>query len=58
MSDNTRQAQDTMESSPAHRQQYAAPSLKVFGPVGALTQAGTGIDNEQMSGQGPTTRMA
>ena len=46
MSDNIRPVQETMESSPGQRQQYAAPSLKVFGPVGALTQAGTMGDPE------------
>jgi len=28
--------------------QYASPKLKVFGPVGALTQSGTGVVSERM----------
>jgi hypothetical protein len=35
---------------------YTPPRLKEFGPVGALTQAGTGLKTEQTSGQGPTTK--
>jgi len=30
----------------APREVYVSPKLKVFGPVGALTQAGTGMANE------------
>jgi hypothetical protein len=30
------------------RSTYTAPRLKVFGPVGALTQAGTGFNSEVM----------
>jgi len=34
----------------ASREVYAAPKLKVFGPVGALTQAGTGNAIEMAQG--------
>jgi hypothetical protein len=33
---------------PSGRRSYAPPQLKVFGPVGALTQAGTGNASESM----------
>jgi hypothetical protein len=56
MSDNIRPAQGTKESSRAHRQQYAAPSLKVFGPVGALTQSGSLGQTENMNN--PMANMA
>ena len=28
---------------------YSKPKLKVFGPVGTLTQAGSGVSSETMS---------
>ena len=31
------------------RSAYSAPSIRLFGPVGALTQAGTGLNSEVMS---------
>ena len=31
---------------------YAAPVLREFGPVGALTQSGTGVSVESSSGGG------
>ena len=58
MSDNTRPAQGTMASSPGQRQPYAAPSLRVFGPVGALTQSGSGVDSENNPPMGAPRRMA
>ena len=33
---------------PGERLPYAAPSLREFGPVSALTQAGTGLSSEVM----------
>jgi hypothetical protein len=36
------------EKSVGPRSPYMAPKLKVFGPVGALTQAGTGFNSEVM----------
>ena len=39
-----------------NRGAYIAPKLKVFGPVGTLTQAGTGGVDE--TGGGNKTRMA
>jgi hypothetical protein len=30
------------------RDTYVAPKLKVFGPVGALTQSGTGVPTEMV----------
>ena len=46
------------EAQPANRDEYAAPKLKVFGAVGALTQAGTLGTAESMPGQGTLTMMA
>ena len=31
------------------RKHYSNPELRVFGPVGALTQAGTGFNSEAMN---------
>jgi hypothetical protein len=36
------------EKSAGRRSAYVAPKLKVFGPVGVLTQAGTGFNSEVM----------
>jgi hypothetical protein len=42
------------KSRPIKRDTYSAPKLKVFGPVGALTQAGSGTTSEVM-GNGMTS---
>ena len=39
------------------RDTYASPKLKVFGPVGALTQGGTGIMNESGGQSNPMFQM-
>ena len=58
MSDNTGSVEGKKASSPGQRQPYAAPSLKVFGPVGALTQSGSGVDSENNPPMGAPRRMA
>ena len=40
------------------RKPYAAPQLVEFGPVGQLTQAGTGLKTENMAGMGPASKRA
>ena len=44
------------EKTPLDRDVYVMPSLKVFGAVGALTQAGTGFMAETMVPPMNTTR--
>jgi hypothetical protein len=39
----------TSDLSPETRRPYSPPKLKEFGPVGALTQAGTGLSSEVMN---------
>jgi hypothetical protein len=39
-------------SQPGGRAAYSTPKLKVFGPVGTLTQAGTGTRSEGGMGMG------
>lgn len=36
------------------RTAYVAPSLREFGPIGSLTQSGTGMNQEGMMGAMPT----
>ena len=42
----------TPNSLPTQRQPYSAPELKRFGAVGTLTQSGSGVEQEPMTGQG------
>ena len=42
MNEESRHTPGTVEAVAKVREDYAPPSLKVFGSVGALTQAGTG----------------
>ena len=44
----TQQKKESVNSDTAERKAYAAPELKVFGPVGALTQSGTGASPEDV----------
>ncbi len=38
------------KAQPAGREVYKRPKLKTFGPVGALTQSGTGMSVEMAQG--------
>ena len=38
------------------RQPYTCPTLREFGPVGKLTQAGTGMINENPNSMNPNAR--
>ena len=44
-----KQKTDPRNARPDNREIYETPKLKVFGPVGALTQAGSGTTSEAMS---------
>ena len=46
---DAKQASKQQKTQPTDRVAYAPPKLKVFGPVGALTQAGSGVSSEAMS---------
>ena len=37
---------------PAQRRSYATPELREFGSVGILTQSGSGVEQEPMTGMG------
>ena len=37
---------------PNQRQPYASPELRKFGSVGMLTQSGSGVEQEPMTGMG------
>lgn len=55
MNDDKRAAKDKALSSDSARV-YEAPKLREFGHVSELTQAGTGLQTENMAGQGPTSK--
>ena len=42
----------TFRKTPSQRQPYARPLIKEFGSVGTLTQSGSGVDQEPMTGMG------
>lgn len=42
----------TPKSLPIQRQPYSPPELRKFGSVGTLTQSGSGVEQEPMTGQG------
>ena len=44
-----KQKPDKRYAHPDNREAYEPPKLKVFGPVGVLTQAGSGAASETMS---------
>ena len=44
-----KQKTDPSNARPDNREAYETPKLKVFGPVGTLTQAGSGVTSEIMS---------
>ena len=49
----TRQAADVRDGAPVRgRQAYSRPVLRVYGSVGQLTQAGTGLSSETMANNG------
>ena len=39
------------------RKSYTSPTLREFGPVGRLTQSGTGMINENMGNMGADRQM-
>jgi hypothetical protein len=45
-----KQATENCEERPADRNEYKRPKLIDFGPIGALTQAGSGSSGEMASG--------
>jgi hypothetical protein len=47
---NSRQKDMVCKERSANRDAYIAPKLKVFGPVGSLTQAGSTQGNETAPG--------
>jgi len=49
---NLKQKTEQQNPQPTGRAAYSTPMLKVFGPVGALTQAGTGGTGEMGMGMG------
>jgi hypothetical protein len=56
---NIKHLSDRKTSKPAtSRGEYTPPRLKEFGPVGALTQAGTGLTAEMGSGKPGVKSMA
>lgn len=48
----------TLNRADQARRNYAPPSLKVFGPIGALTQAGTSGMAENMAMSAPAPAMS
>ena len=45
-----KQVTENCEERPADRNEYKRPKLIEFGPIGALTQAGSGAEGEMMCG--------
>ena len=50
MRDDIKQTMKKSDTEARTREEYKSPTLKEFGSVGALTQAGTGTMSEQAGG--------
>ena len=57
MSDNKESNQQRKEQA-SGRNAYTTPNLKEFGPVGALTQSGTGTNPENAQDMGAMRQMS